>query len=234
MRPMFSASAALLLAGTMLSGAAWAQTATTPRQERAGLPAGPYLLSCTHPHMANGQLVALCDSRTSATQGQDTWRWARLSEAQACTGAVENINGELTCGTEPMVGSSTPPQVYGSSFGNSGSSYGAPAATMNSYTPPYEAGPSAYPNGQPVPPANKPYYSATPQAEWSAPPQHYGSGLTTTPSSYGSWQQPAYHPENAPMPVYEPVRPSAAATTTPPSYGSWQQPAYHPAVPPAP
>ncbi|MGH7052928.1 MAG: hypothetical protein ACREFA_03805 [Stellaceae bacterium] len=128
MRPIFSASAALLLAGTMLSGAAWAQTAVTPRQEQAGPPAGPYLLSCAHPHSVNGQLVALCDSRTSAMQGQDTWQWARLSDTEACTGAVENVNGVLTCGTEPIVGSSTPPQYHGSSFGNSGSSNYSPSA----------------------------------------------------------------------------------------------------------
>lgn len=233
MRSIFSASAALLLAGTMLSGAAWAQTAVTPRQEQAGLPAGAYLLSCTHPHMTNGQLVALCDSQTSATEAQDTWHWARLANAAACTGEVENVNGELTCGMGPMVGSSTPPQYYDSSFGNSGSSYAPPSAATGPYVPPYETGAaSAFPGGQPVPPANRSYHSATSQAEWGTPPHHYGSGLTRTPPSYGSWQQPAYYP-SAQQPVYEPARPSAVETTTPPSYGSWQQPAYRPAVPPA-
>ena len=161
MRPIFSASAALLLAGTMVSGAAWAQTAMTPRQERAGLPAGPYLLSCTHAHMVNGRLVALCDDRTNATGGLDTWHMAQLPNARACSEAIENVNGRLTCGTMPMVGSSTPPQYYGSSFGTLGSSSGYPGEAMG--------------------PASEPY----------TPPY---STQTTTPPSYGSWQQPAYHP----------------------------------------
>ncbi len=161
MTPISSVSAALLLAGTMVSSAAWAQTAVTPRQQQAGLPAGPYLLSCAHPRMVNGRLVALCDDQTNAMQGQDTWHTAQLSNAQQCNGSVENMNGQLTCGTAPMVGSSTPPQPYGSSFGTSGPSYGHPGTTTGSasgpYVPPYQTSQPGYPQGQPVAPANKPY-----------------------------------------------------------------------------
>ena len=159
MRPIFSAPAALLLAGTVLSSAAWAQAAVTPRQEQAGLPAGPYLLSCAHPHRVNGRLVAFCDDQTNALHGQDTWHTAQLSNAQQCSGSVDNVNGRLTCGTAPMVGSSTPPQSYGSAFGTSGYPR-TPGSPYTSYPGNYEFNsPPGYPMGQPVPPANKPYYS---------------------------------------------------------------------------
>src|SRR5579884_2139145 len=118
MKSLLSTCAALALAGALFVPAASAQTVVTPRQEQAGLPSGPYLLSCTRVHAANGSLVALCDERASATQdAMDTWHTAQmpLAQAQQCNGAVEHINGTLTCATAPMVGSSMPPQNYGSS-----------------------------------------------------------------------------------------------------------------------
>jgi hypothetical protein len=152
MRSIASVAAALLLAGTVLSSAAWAQAVVTPRQEQARLPAGPYLLSCAHPHRVNGRLVALCDDQASAMHGQDSWRMAQLSDPRQCGGPIENVNGRLTCGTVPMVGSSAPPQYIGSSFGTSGPGYGNSGVSAdNPYRPPYETGAGGYPNGRPVP-----------------------------------------------------------------------------------
>jgi hypothetical protein len=179
MKSLFSTCAAFALAGALFAPAALAQqTVVTPQQEQAGLPSGPYLLSCTNPHRVNGSLVALCDDRVTATQdAMDTWHMAQmpLAEAQQCNGAVADMrNGRLTCATMPMVGSSMPPQNYGSSFGTSEQepmtgpgmapqSYGNALGT-SPYVPPYAAntGTSApglpgyqygaapgYPNGQP-------------------------------------------------------------------------------------
>jgi hypothetical protein len=160
MKSPLAAATAFLLAGILAMPAAFAQTVVTPQQQALGLPSGPYLLSCTGAHVVNGSLVALCDDQAAAQQGRDTWRTARLSlaEAQQCSGAVENINGTLTCGTAPSVGSSMPPQYYGSSFGTSGPGYGysgTPAASP--YTPPYASGASSSPNAQPTAPGTHSY-----------------------------------------------------------------------------
>jgi hypothetical protein len=167
---LLSTCAAFALAGALYAPAASAQTnVVTPQQERTGVPAGPYLLSCAHPHMVNGSLVALCDDRATATRGaMDTWHRAELPNAQQCNGAVEDMNGRLTCGTQAMVGSSMAPQYYGSSFGNSGSPDVPPYAGYANTTPRhpvpglpgFEPGSApGYPQGQPVPPADKSYYS---------------------------------------------------------------------------
>jgi hypothetical protein len=195
MKALFSTCAAFVLAGAMAAPAALAQpTAVTPQQEALGLPSGPYLLSCTRPHVVNGSLVALCDDRASATQDAvDTWRMAQmpLAEAQQCNGAIADTgNGRLTCGTAPMAGSSMAPQNYGSSFGTSGSPYVPPYSnSMGSSAPGlpgYQSGAApGYPNGQPVPSANKPYYSP-PSAGSSMAPQNYGSSFGTSGAPYGS------------------------------------------------
>jgi hypothetical protein len=57
-------------------------------------------------------------------------------------------------GTAPMVGSSQPPQYYGSSFGASGPSWGYSGAPANNpYTPPYATGAPGNPYGWTVVPA---------------------------------------------------------------------------------
>lgn len=135
MKSLLSTCAALALVGALFVPAASAQTVVTPRQEALSLPSGPYLLSCTGAHAANGSLVALCDDRTAATRdAMDTWHTAQmpLAQAQQCNGAIEHINGTLACATAPMAGSSTPPQNYGSSFGTSGAP-GYPLGNQNSY-----------------------------------------------------------------------------------------------------
>jgi hypothetical protein len=218
MKSLLSTCAAFALAGALFASAALAQqTVVTPQQAQAGLPSGPYLLSCTHAHRVNGALVALCDDQATAREGMDTWHPAQMSLAQAeqCNGAIEDFNGRLNCGTMPMVGSSMPPQSYGSSFGTSeqqpmtGSSmppqnYGNALGTSPS-VPPYSAnaGTSApglpgyqygaapgYPNGQPVPPANKPYYSP-PMTGSSTMPENYGS-------SFGTAGAPGHHTTSHP------------------------------------
>ncbi|HJU15075.1 MAG TPA: hypothetical protein VJ770_01285 [Stellaceae bacterium] len=168
-----------------------AYTAVTPRQEHLGLPSGPYLLSCTNAHMSGGTLVATCDNQASASEHtMDRWRLAELPNAGQCNGAIENFNGRLVCGTEPMVGSSTPPQSYGSAFGGSAE------------TPPYEgegygsnsAYPAGYPHGQPVAPAVKPLVGS------SMAPQSYDSSSGTSTHigqpypGYGTWRTPTYQP----------------------------------------
>jgi hypothetical protein len=187
MKSLLSTCAAFALTGALFAPAALAQqTVVTPQQQRAGLPSGPYLLSCTRPHVVNGSLVALCDDQATARQGMDAWHTAQMSLAQAqqCNGAIEDVNGRLTCGTAPMVGSSMPPQNYGSSFGTSGPTQGYSGAPANNpNTLPYATGAPGYPGGQPVPPANKPYYSPSATGS-SMMPQNYGSSYGTSIAPY--------------------------------------------------
>jgi hypothetical protein len=231
MKSLLSTCAALALAGALFVPAASAQTVVTPRQESLGLPSGPYLLSCTGAHAVNGSLVALCDDRAAATRdAMDTWHTAQmpLAQAQQCNGAIEHINGTLTCATAPMVGSSTPPQNYRSSFGTSGPTYGSSGAAMTpSSATPYEVNPSGYPEGQPVVRAPKSYYPGS-----SAAPQNYGSSFGTSSPAYGTpgaamTESPATPPYATGAPGYPEGQPTAPATKpyySQPSAGSSMAP----------
>ncbi|HJU15076.1 MAG TPA: hypothetical protein VJ770_01290 [Stellaceae bacterium] len=142
MNSMLSASAALVVAGLLASPAAFAQTpmapmappaatapaTSTPRtgsssamtsgRETAEVPQGPYLNRCKDARILGGALVAFCNT------GNGTWHTALLpqNERAQCTGPIEDINGFLKCPRGPLLGSSTPPQAYGSAYGQT---YGA-------------------------------------------------------------------------------------------------------------
>jgi hypothetical protein len=145
MKALLSACAALALAGALSVPAALAQaTAVASQGEAFGLPSGPYLLSCTGAHVANGSLVALCNDRATAIQDRmGAWHTMQmpLVAAWQCNDLIENSNGNLTCETAPRVGSSALPQPYGSAFGTSGPTPGYSGASVNNpYVPPYAVG----------------------------------------------------------------------------------------------
>ncbi|HEY1300000.1 MAG TPA: hypothetical protein VGF07_05860 [Stellaceae bacterium] len=118
MKPILTASAAVLSLGAILSSPASAQTSPpTTTQQQAGpqtLPQGSYSSSCKDARMLGGELVAFCD------QGNGNWHTTTLSQADQCTGDVQNLNGTLTCAAGPQVGSSSVPQNYNSALGTSG------------------------------------------------------------------------------------------------------------------
>jgi hypothetical protein len=140
MTSILSASAAVLLAGALLSAAA---PGTAPQPNAAQLPQppaattplpqGPYLSSCRAPRMVAGALVALCD------QGNGAWHQAQLADAARCTSSVVNINGTLSCTMKAQSGASAAPQSSGP----------APAA-------PAGQSPGAGPNPTAAPPASGP------------------------------------------------------------------------------
>ena len=118
MKSILAASAAVLSLGAILSLPASAQTSPqTTSQQQTGpqtLPQGSYSSSCKDARMLGGELVAFCD------QGNGNWRTTTLSQADHCTGDVQNLNGTLTCAAGPQVGSSSVPQNFNSALGTSG------------------------------------------------------------------------------------------------------------------
>jgi hypothetical protein len=201
MKSLLSTCAAFALAGALFAPAALAQqTVVTPQQEQAGLPSGPYLLSCAHPRVVNGSLAALCDDQATAERGMDTWHMSQapLAQAQQCNGALEDIDGRLTCGTAPMVGSSMPPQNYGSSFGTSGAPYDryTTGAQGQIQTPPNPDYGSSYRA------AGAPYdrYTTGAQGQIQTPPNpDYGSSYRAAGAPYdrygtGAQGQPRTRP----------------------------------------
>ena len=133
MKSIFAASPALLIAGTLLAAPASAQTMSQPMAQpyageaasspyalqtmphpqmgQATLPQGPYLGTCKDARMLEDTLTAFC------AKGDGTWQTTQLWQADRCTGGVQNAGGDLVCGMLPQVGSSTPPQSYGSAYG---------------------------------------------------------------------------------------------------------------------
>lgn len=186
MKPVLAASPALVLAGALLAVPACAQMAQpyagqpapqpyagqTMSQPYAGattaqatLPQGPYLGTCKEARMLENTLTAFC------SRGDGSWHTAQLFQADRCAGGVSNAGGDLVCAMMPEVGSSTPPQSYGSAAGTL-----TPPA-VGSYTPSYTPAPGqAYPA-----PAYNGYGSAT--TSW---PNAYGSGAYG-PNGYGPY-----------------------------------------------
>lgn len=193
MKSILAASSAFALAGALLVGPAFAQTASpswnqpvaqpyagqaaqpyaapavsqpytgeaAPQQEtaRGTLPQGSYLSTCKDARMLDDTLTAFC------SKGDGTWQTTQLWHAYRCTAGVQNAGGDLVCGMEPQMGSSTPPESYGSSYG---SAYGTVAPrTARVYSPAYVPAPSpAYPA-----PTYNGYGTAT--SSW---PNAYGTG----------------------------------------------------------
>jgi hypothetical protein len=194
------ASPAFVVAGALLAGTASAQTLTpswnqpaaqpyggqaTPQQQigQATLPRGPYLATCKEARMLEDTLTAFC------SKGDGTWQTTQLWHVGECTGGVQNAGGDLVCAMAPQVGSSTPPQSYGSSYGTS---YGMTAPPVTgAYAPTYApAAAPAYPPtpGQayaPVPvypPAPVPAYPSA-----SVPTYPPAPGQTYAPQTYNGY-----------------------------------------------
>ena len=218
MKSVLAASPALLLAGAMFAAPASAQTMAQPyasqpaaqsdtgqaasqpyayqgttqpyaaQQTAQGtIPQGPYLNTCKEVRMLEDTLTAFC------SKGDGTWQTTQLWHADRCNGSVQNAGGDLVCGMAPQVGSSTPPQSYGSAAGGT---YGTPTPAVGAYTPTYAPAPS-------------PTY---------APPAYngYGNATTSWPNAYGT---PAYGPYGATTPSQDQyVSPSAGRTAQPYGY----------------
>jgi hypothetical protein len=213
----------LLLAGAMFAAPASAQTMAQPyanqpavqsyggqaaAQPYAGqamqpqqtaqrtVPQGPYLNTCKEVRMLQDTLTAFC------SKGDGTWQTTQLWHADRCNGSVENAGGDLVCGMAPQVGSSTPPQSYGSAAGGT---YGATVPATGVYAPTYAPAPSqTY-----APPAYNGYANAT-----TAWPNAYGTPAYRTPA-YGT---PAYGTYGATPSQNEYVAPSANKTAQPWGY----------------
>src|SRR5579871_1051960 len=74
-------------------------------------PPGPYLTQCKEVRMLQGTLTAFCP------KPDGTWHTTQLAQAAACPAGVEDRGGALVCAAAPEVGSSMPPQSYGSAYG---------------------------------------------------------------------------------------------------------------------
>jgi hypothetical protein len=210
MRPVFAATPALLLAGAMLAIPASAQTMLMPYENRpiatpAGvpppregpeqamqtargtLPRGPYLSECKDARMLQGTLTAFCP------KGDGTWHTTQMLQADRCAGSVQNAGGDLVCTIPPQVGSTTPPQSYGSSYGGTYAPMTAapPRYPADAMTPPPAAG--VYPPTAPMPgqayaaPAYNGYTPyAYPAPAYPAPANPYTSpSATRTAQPYG-------------------------------------------------
>jgi hypothetical protein len=220
MRTILAASPALVIAGALLAAPASAQTLSQPMMNppaaqpygaeampqpyagqtmgppqaaQATIPQGAYLSTCKEVRMLGGTLTAFC------SKGDGTWQTTQLWHADSCTGGVQNAGGQLVCGMEPQVGSSTPPAGYGNSYG---SAYGmsAPPAT-GTYPPAYAAGPS------PTYPA--PAYNS------------YGNATTSWPNAYGTntYENNGYGSYGATTPSQDQYySPSASQTAKPYGY----------------
>jgi|GEM_PF-1543328 hypothetical protein len=77
----------------------------------ANRPPGPYLTQCKEVRMLQGTLTAFCP------KPDGTWHTTQLAQAAACPAGVEDRGGALVCAAAPEVGSSMPPQSYGSAYG---------------------------------------------------------------------------------------------------------------------
>lgn len=205
MKSLLAASSAFALAGALLAGPAFAQTAppswnqpvaqpyarqaAAPQQEtaRGTLPQGSYLGTCKEARMLEDTLTAFC------SKGDGTWQTTQLWHADRCTAGVQNAGGDLVCGMEPQFGSSTPPESYGSFYG---SAYGTVAPRMaGTYSPAYAPAPS-------------PAYPAPPYSG-------YGTAPASWPNAYGT---PAYGPYGAAVPAANQYS-SPSATRTAQPYG---------------
>jgi hypothetical protein len=205
MKSILAASPALVIAGALLAAPASAQTVSQPMMNQpmaqpyagqampqpqaaqATLPQGPYLGTCKDARMLEDTLTAFC------SKGDGSWQTTQLWHADSCTGGVQNAGGDLVCGMEPQVGSSTPPESYGSAAGTL-----TPPA-VGTYSPAYTPAPT-YP-----PPAYNGYGSAT--TSW---PNAYGT------SAYGA---NGYGPYSAPAPSEDQYySPSASKTARPYGY----------------
>jgi hypothetical protein len=220
MKPLLTASSALLLAGALFAAPALAQTmpqgnedqpmaspgattgwepdvgqatgqpsggqgmsqpsanqAASPQMSQSSLPQGSYLDTCKDARMLGGTLTAFCP------KGDGTWHTVQLEQAGQCTGGVQVTGGELSCGNLPEVGSSAPPQGYGT--------YSSGAGTMTppangTYTPAYAPAPGeTY-----APPA---YAPAPGQAYPSYPAYGAGTGWPygNTPATSSQYQSPS-------------------------------------------
>jgi hypothetical protein len=187
MKSPLAASPALVVAGVLLAAPAFAQTMSQPMmnppaaqpyvgqaatqpyagqaaaQQQAGqmtLPQGPYLSTCKDARMLNDTLTAFC------SKGDGTWQTTQLWQAGRCASGVRNAGGDLVCGMEPQVGSSTPPQGYGSAY----ETITPPAS--GTYTPTY-------------PPAPGQTYAPAPGQTY-APRAYNGYGAYGTYNGYGA------------------------------------------------
>jgi hypothetical protein len=141
-----------------------AQRMTSPQMSQSSPPQGSYQSSCKDARMLGGTLTAFCP------KGDGTWHTVQLGQADQCTGGVQVMGGELTCGNLPAVGSSAPPQGYGSYSSSAGTM--TPPAT-GAYTPAYAPGPGqAYPS----------YPTSGAETGWP-----YGS----TPATSSQYQSPS-------------------------------------------
>jgi hypothetical protein len=195
MKSILAASPALLLAGAMLAAPASAQTMAPPdvsqpmAQPYAGqtapqpysgqaqqqtaqgtLPRGSYLNECKDVRMLQDTLTAFCP------RGDGTWQTTQLQHADSCPGGISNAGGDLVCGMPSQVGSTTPPQSYGSS---AGSTYGTPAAPPASYGA-FGTGPQPAATGV-APPA----YAPVPGQTYAAPTYNGYGAYTYNP--YGAY-----------------------------------------------
>jgi CVNH domain len=84
MKTALGAAAAVLLAGTMCTQPAHAQS----------VPQGSYLASCTHVGMDRDRLIADC------RRADGGWQRTVL-DINRCVGDIGNMNGQLTCNRGP-------------------------------------------------------------------------------------------------------------------------------------
>jgi hypothetical protein len=161
----------------------------TARQQQTAqgtVPQGSYLGTCKEVRMLEDTLTAFC------SKGDGTWQTTQLWHADRCNGSVQNAGGDLVCAMMPQVGSSTPPQSYGSAYGGT---YGAPTPATGAYTPTYAPAPS----------------------QTYAPPAYngYANATTSWPNAYGT---PAYGTYGTVPSQNEYVSPSASKTAQPYGY----------------
>jgi len=131
----------------------------TQRQTSSNtLPRGSYLRSCKDARMLEGTLTAFC------SQGNGTWQTVQLGRADQCTGDIRDVAGRVTGVAGPEVGSTTPPESYGSSYGSaSGGTQPAPSATYGSN---YASPSGAYAGNQPT----QNQYTSTSAGKTARPP----------------------------------------------------------------
>jgi hypothetical protein len=210
MKSILAASPVLLLAGAMFAAPVSAQTMLTPYESqpiatlpgvpppsegsqqqtaRGTLPQGSYLSECKDARMLQDTLTAFCP------RGDGTWQTTQLVNASSCPAGVQNAGGDLVCATPAQFGSTTSPQNYSSSYGNTYRTPPAPPASYGAFgTGPQPTATSTY--GSPAAPV--------PSQSYAAP----------TYNGYGSY---SYNPYGGYLPPANPyVSPSATRTAQPP------------------
>lgn len=191
MKSILATSPVALLAGAMLAAPVSAQT-MAPLQMNPSVaqpysgptqPQGPYLTECKDVRMLQDTLTAFCP------RGDGTWQTTQLVDAGTCRGGVQNAGGDLVCATPPQFGSTTSPESYSSSSGNT---YGFPPAPPASY--------GAFGTG-PQPTATSTYapsYAPAPGRSYAAPSYNGYGAYSYNP--YGGYP-PAANPYASPSPT---------------------------------